>query len=724
MSEQNPLLSIGIIFKDDIRCIERCLKALQPLRDTISCELVMADTGSTDGSRAVAERYANILIDFPWVNDFSAARNAVMERCSGRWYLSVDTDEYLRENISELVEFLTQENGTIDFATVIIRSYANYEMTGNYSDLMGVRMLRLSTGIRYHGAIHESFDFGTEVPIAEPLNQTILDHDGYVEFNRNSEKGRAKLKRNIELIRKEMEKRPDDILLHLQLLESGSDEPDYIDQVRKTVELIRQKQRNWDQVGPSALCCAIWAANDRKLPERDEWLQMAEEWFPNSMYTRLDVEWSMFQLQWNEHNFDDCVLRGERFLTAMEDFKAGKDPTARVLGSLHTATPAQEQRVRILLSYAYSHCSEINLERAFELLQGVDGTLLEPDQVTAFLKGFHEIHYRSDFDTSSVILSFWDSIMQPEPSEKQAEQRRTAFVQTANLTFILENQEKEQRHKEFHRFAYTLYLPLQGMCEPGNAAKLMILKSSAEMSQVLLCIRHWDELPASALLHTLKCETRFPLPEKPLAIEEMDALAARMAADRMRFLPLVLDEGEQAEPADWQNFCWVRGLLMAAVHTYPWHSKDQDEAQGMALARTFAKMETRFLPLCYSTEVLQEDRLFVLPPLHRFGWYCAQAFEALEHGDPVEYVRLLRAGLDVCEGIKDMVEFLADHTAEVQQLMTPPELKVLADQVRVILARFAPDDPAVAALKQSEAYQKVAHLIEGMSVPVWGGLLQ
>lgn len=71
-----------------------------------------------------------------------------------------------------------------------------------------------------------------------------------------------------------------------------------------------------------------------------------------------------------------------------------------------------------------------------------------------------------------------------------------------------------------------------------------------------------------------------------------------------------------------------------------------------------------------------------------------------------------------------MVEFLAGHTQEVQQLVTPPELKGLADQVRVILARFSPDDPAVAALKQSEAYQKVAYLIEGFTAPVWGGMPQ
>ena len=43
-----PLLSIGIIFKNEARCLERCLKSLQPLRDALPCELIMADTGATD----------------------------------------------------------------------------------------------------------------------------------------------------------------------------------------------------------------------------------------------------------------------------------------------------------------------------------------------------------------------------------------------------------------------------------------------------------------------------------------------------------------------------------------------------------------------------------------------------------------------------------------------------------------------------------------------------
>ena len=86
------------------------LQALQPLRNAVTCELFIADTGSTDGTRELAMQYADVLFDFEWVNDFSAARNAVMDRCSGKWYLTVDADEYLDPNISEFLRLLSGEN--------------------------------------------------------------------------------------------------------------------------------------------------------------------------------------------------------------------------------------------------------------------------------------------------------------------------------------------------------------------------------------------------------------------------------------------------------------------------------------------------------------------------------------------------------------------------------------------------------------------------------------
>lgn len=137
----------------------------------------------------------------------------------------------------------------------------------------------------------------------------------------------------------------------------------------------------------------------------------------------------------------------------------------------------------------------------------------------------------------------------------------------------------------------------------------------------------------------------------------------------------------------------------------------------MKLCRAFSRVMAAFLPRYYGAEALENIR--VLSPYFRFGWYCVQAFEALDSGDTAGYVRLLRTGLELCEEAKPMVEFLTTHTPQLQGTQANGELLTLAEKVRTLLAAYAPDDPAVLALKQSPAYQKVAHLIEGADV---GGL--
>ena len=59
-----PLLSIGMIVKNEERCLERCLKALEPLRQAIPCELVIADTGSTDRTKEIASLYTDKIYDY------------------------------------------------------------------------------------------------------------------------------------------------------------------------------------------------------------------------------------------------------------------------------------------------------------------------------------------------------------------------------------------------------------------------------------------------------------------------------------------------------------------------------------------------------------------------------------------------------------------------------------------------------------------------------------
>ena len=216
--------------------------------------------------------------------------------------------------------------------------------------------------------------------------------------------------------------------------------------------------------------------------------------------------------------------------------------------------------------------------------------------------------------------------------------------------------------------------------------------------------------PAGALGHALELGAAFPPPDHPLNIEEMDGLAARLADDP-EGLRRVLDRAAAAN-ADgrWQSLAWARSLALAAVQSFDW----ADAAPGgVELARTFARVESAFLAACYAPEVFQGEALRVLPPMHRFGWHCARAFDALEAGDPLGYVRLLRAGLETAPEMKLMVEFLTKHTPELQAPPPSPELRALAEQVRTMLAAYDPEDPAVQAIKANPVYQRVAYLIEG-----------
>lgn len=709
-----PVLSIGIIFKDDIRSLEHCLSALQPLRDAVHCELVMADTGSSDGSRAVAEKYADILFDFPWINDFAAARNAVIDRCSGRWFLTVDSDEYLEEDVSQLVSFLKANNKKVDTCTVVIRNYGNYELEGPYTDFMAIRMTRLSRGARYVGAIHEKWS-NTGVVISLP--KTVFRHDGYVGLN--NEEGRAKRERNIRLIREEMAQEPKLLMPRLQFIESGATEPDLLDQIRDAIALVEEKPAAWERVGPPILRHAVFHAWQTKLPEADEWTGKAWELFPDSLYTRIDVSYASFMRAGEAKDFAACVEHGEAYLKGMEAQRKGADPGACIVSVLRMASPYWEQDVKILLARAYLTMEQPDPERALELLGSLNGSQLDGRQTALFVQNLRDAHARTEGDTSSIVASVWEGISKPVPNEQRAQQRKQTFVNEERTAFQPNIRTAERDREDYHRLSCTLFAPLEAENEWGRTAAILAEEDPDLLTKKLAAVEDWEKTPICALAHALEHGAEFPLPGQTLPLEKMDALAGRLSREGEVIFTLAAAAAEADFAADAQDMAWVRSLALAAVRACKW----EDEKQGLALARGFVRVERAFLAHCYTPEVLREDSLFLLPPMHRFGWYCGRAFEALEASDPAGYARSLREGLKTCPQMKPMVEFLTAHTPQLKPPV-PGELLALAEQVRTMLSAYAPDDPAVVMIKQSAAYQKVAHLIEGPDAGVFGGLPQ
>lgn len=316
-------------------------------------------------------------------------------------------------------------------------------------------------------------------------------------------------------------------------------------------------------------------------------------------------------------------------------------------------------------------------------------------------------------ETELILMDFWDSIRHSQPANHNTQICRSAFYNASLIAFTVQNQNEEKCKESFYRLSYTLFLPLKDDCDIGRGAAILATENDDKMKEILAEVEDWGIFPSEALSHALSYGITFPLPEHPLKIEEMDTLAGRMASDKESFYDLLRRTAKQDFPGNLQKTAWLRGLALAAVQTFDWDADTEEDIDtGIELARLFARVEEKFISGYYQPELLHKENLCLLPPLHRLGWYCAQAFKALDGGDATEYIRSLHAGLNSCREGKAMIGFLTEHIPQLQRKEVSPELKDLAEQVRMILSAYPADAPEIRALKNSPVYQQVAWLIE------------
>ena len=84
-------LSLCMIVKNEASCLAGCLRSVQGLVD----EIIIVDTGSTDGTKDIAASFGAKAVDFVWQDDFSAARNESLKHATGDWILVLDADEVI-----------------------------------------------------------------------------------------------------------------------------------------------------------------------------------------------------------------------------------------------------------------------------------------------------------------------------------------------------------------------------------------------------------------------------------------------------------------------------------------------------------------------------------------------------------------------------------------------------------------------------------------------------
>jgi tetratricopeptide (TPR) repeat protein len=111
-------LALSMIVRNAAELLPACLQSVRGIVD----EMVIADTGSTDATIAVATTLGAQVISVPWTDDFAAARNLALAAVKSDWVLSLDADEQLDSDAATQIASLFAGH-LADAYQVTIRSY-------------------------------------------------------------------------------------------------------------------------------------------------------------------------------------------------------------------------------------------------------------------------------------------------------------------------------------------------------------------------------------------------------------------------------------------------------------------------------------------------------------------------------------------------------------------------------------------------------------------------
>lgn len=232
-----PTLSVIMIVKNEAKCLEECLSSIRGIAD----EIVVADTGSSDGTRDLAAILGGRVFSLEWKWDFAAARNETIRAASGDWLLHMDADEVLDPDNARRIREIVDADGVAANGTradAIELTLANYcddmrawrwrpaapgdPWARGHAGYIGVGLLRLfrnRMGYEYREPVHENItesvlEKGGTVR-AEPI---VIHHYGYAC---EPDRAKAKAKTYFEIAHIKVVSRPDDPKAWLDLAEQS-----------------------------------------------------------------------------------------------------------------------------------------------------------------------------------------------------------------------------------------------------------------------------------------------------------------------------------------------------------------------------------------------------------------------------------------------------------------------------------------------------------------------
>jgi len=198
-----PNISLCMIVKDEI---ENLKKNLSPLVESFS-EVIVVDTGSKDGTR----QYLNTLaphvkiIDFEWIDNFSAARNEYLKAANCKWSYWMDADEYLDPSYVSILERCSKKGKKNTWIYQYQPGMTTFQ----------IKLFANTEGIKYtmrcHEQIYPSLKKAGVMKLRQFPEPFKIDNPSYSETPQRSSV------RNIKLLEKDISEQPDYLMSYIHL---------------------------------------------------------------------------------------------------------------------------------------------------------------------------------------------------------------------------------------------------------------------------------------------------------------------------------------------------------------------------------------------------------------------------------------------------------------------------------------------------------------------------
>jgi GT2 family glycosyltransferase/tetratricopeptide (TPR) repeat protein len=199
-------LSLCMIVRNSAMTLEVCLESVKPWVD----EMVIVDTGSTDGTVEIAQRTGAFVYHYPWSESFASARNESLRHARGSWIFWMDSDDTISPENGQRLRTLSHrlvEDGTLGFVMQVHCPNNPDSPEDGMTVVDHVKMFRNLPGLRFEGRVHEQI-----LPAIRRIGGNVEWTDIFLVHSGadHSNAGRIrKRERDLRLLQLELEDRPD-----------------------------------------------------------------------------------------------------------------------------------------------------------------------------------------------------------------------------------------------------------------------------------------------------------------------------------------------------------------------------------------------------------------------------------------------------------------------------------------------------------------------------------